>query len=370
MPRIFGGPGIFPSNAAVPGYGDELLLQAGATWTIPAGDFLVTSITGLSQFQQFDPITETWRPVGNTPPGPIFVTSEGNNYRMANQSGCAVGAFVTAKGSGYTSAPLVVPTTGSSKWGSIVGGVLTSVAVTNGGSGYIYPPLVFFDLPVGTLNAGLIAANGAAIQPGFMATAYATLTSGAVTSITLTDQGAGYTNIPNVYIVPDPRDLTGGGATATAVTGGANQLTGLVCYDHGSPVTAAGSLTISGGGGTAGAGTIIYDFAVTGIGVTGGGTGFPVSGLTRIVPISPLLTGAAWTNPTMETALLLGRDATLTVPTTGGGALTATGAAGFGGSYPAAPVSFGILGGTLITGSPTLTFTIGGLSDTIIIAQV
>lgn len=370
MARVYGGPGIFPNNSAIPGNGDELLLQAGATWTVPSGAFLITSVLGVSSLQQFDPISDTWRPVAARPGETRFIQSEGNNYRMANQSGCSVGGFVTAKGSGYTSAPLVVPTAGGSKWASIVGGVLTSVAVTNGGLNYLYPPLVFFDAPSGTPNAGLVSANGAALQPGFMATGYATLTSGAVTAITLSDQGAGYVNIPQVYLVTDPRDTTGAGATAVAVVGGTAQLTGVVCYDHGNPVTSLPMLTISGGGGTSGAATIVADFAVTGITVSGGGTGFPVSSLVQVIPISPQLSGAAWMNPTMETSLLSQRNAALSVPTTGGGVLTATGATGFGGAYPAVPVAAAISASTLITASPTVSFSVGGVADTLIIAQV
>lgn len=368
MARIYGGPGIFPSNSAVPGYGDELLLKAGSTWTIPAGTFLITSLLGLSMIQQFDPITDTWRPVGSVPPAGRLIQSEGNNYRIANQSGCAVGAFVTTAGSGYTSAPSVLPSAGSSVWASIVGGLLTSVVVDTGGSNYVYPPLVFFDKPTGTVNSGITLANGAAAQPGFMATGYSTLSAGAVSTITLTDQGAGYVSTPQVYLVNDPRDTTGSGATAHAVVGGAGTLSGIVCVDHGNPVTSLPTLTISGGGGASGAATVIADFAVTGLTVGATGTGWPTSSAVIVEPIGQALTGAANTNPTMETSLLLGRDARLVVPTTGGGALTATGATGFGGSYSAAPTAYGVLSAAASTS--TLTFTVGGVNDTLIIAQL
>jgi hypothetical protein len=370
MPRIFGGPGIFPTNSAVPGNGNELVLQAGATWTIPAGNFVLTSVLGLLSLQEYDAITNTWRPVGGTPVIGDFVRSEGNNFRIANQSGCAVGGFVTAKGSGYTSAPSVVPTAGASKWAAIIGGAVTSVAVTNGGSGYIYPPLVFFDAPAGTANAGIVTTAGQNAQPGFPATATATLTAGAVSSITVTDQGAGFASIPNVYLINDPRDATGSGATAAAVIGGAGQLTGVVCIDHGNAVTSLPTLTISGGGGSAGAATVVANFAVTGITVSGGGTGFATSSSALIQPLPPALAAAAWTNPTMETNLVLQRLANLIIPTTGGGALTATGAAGFGGAYAAAPTAAAIAGSTLITGSPTVTFAVGGITDTLIVTQI
>lgn len=370
MPRVFGGPGIFPSNAAIPGYTNELLLQAGDVWPVPAGTFLITSLTGLSLIQQYDPVTNIWRPVGSSPASPHLVISEGNNYRVANQSGCAVGGFVTAKGSGYTSAPSVTPSAGASKWAAIIGGTVTSVSVTAGGSNYVYPPLVFFDTPGGTVNTGITTPNGQNAQPGFPATAKAVLTSGAVSSITVTDQGAGYAAIPNVYLVNDPRDTTGSGATAVAVIGGSGQLSGVVCIDHGNPVTSLPTLTISGGGGSSGAATVIANFAVTGITVSGAGTGFPTSGTVLVQPLLPSLAAASWTNPTMETNLVIQRLAQLMVPTTGGGGLTATGAAGFGGSYVAGPTQAAISTSTLITGSPTVSFAIGGVDDTLIIQQV
>lgn len=370
MPRVFGGPGIFPSNSAVPGYTNELLLQAGDVWPIPAGEFIITSVTGLSRIQQYDPVTNIWRPVGSSSTDSHFVKSEGNNYRVANQSGCAVGGFVTTKGSGYTSAPAVTPSAGGSKWASIIGGTVTSVTVSAGGSNYLYPPLVFFDVPGGTANPGIVTPNGENAQPGFPATAYATLTTGAVSSITVTDQGAGYAATPVVYLVNDPRDTTGSGATAVAVMGGSGQLSGVVCIDHGNPVTSLPTLTISGGGGSSGAATVVADFAVTGITVTGGGTGFPTSSEVLVQPLPAALTGAAWTNPTMETNLVLQKIANLIVPTTSGGVLTATGAFGFGGSYAAAPTASAVGTSTLITGSTTLSFSVGGLNDTIIVQQV
>lgn len=370
MARIFGGPGVFPSNSAIPGYSDELVFQAGATWLIPAGSFLITSLGGNTVIQQYDPVTNIWRPIGGSPASPHFIQSEGNNYRLANQSGCAVGGFVTAKGSGYTSAPAVTPSIGASKWAAIIGGLVNTVTITNGGTNYVYPPLVFFDTPVGTPNPGVVSTAGQAAQPGFVATGTATISGGAVTGVTVTDQGAGYGNSPNIYFVNDPRDTTGVGASGTVSLTGTGQLAGVVCLDHGNAVTSLPTLTISGGGGSGGTATVIMDWAVTGITVSGGGTGFPASSTVLVTPLPPALSGAQWTNPTMETSILMQRNANLLVPTTGGNALTATGASGFGGSYPGAVTAWGFATSTLITGSPTATFSMGGVSDTVIISQV
>ena len=72
----------------------------------------------------------------------------------------------------------------------------------------------------------------------------------------------------------------------------------------------------------------------------------------------------------METSLLLGRRSEILLTTTGGGALQATGALNFGGSYPGAVVAYGLITSTLITGSPTITFSMGGVADTVFIAQI
>ena len=367
--RTFGGPGVALSNSAIQGSGNEIQMQAGQAWLLSelangnsnAGTFRVTT-QGASRVQVSDPITGVWRGIGPDS-GTVEVYSEGNYTRLANQSGCAIGAYVTGKGSGYSTPPSVLASAGNSIWAAIIGGVLTGVNVINGGSSYQYPPLVLFDVPPGYAQTG---------TPGFMATGYATLTNGVVSGVTLTDQGAGYTSAPNVYFINDPRDSTGNGAMATAVVGGAGQLTGVVCLNHGTPITGTTlpTLTISGGGGSGGAATVIMDWAITGVTVGGAGTGFPASSEVLVQGFAPVLSGAAWTNPSMETSLLAGSRASLLLQTTGGGGLTATGAAGFGGAYPAAVSAYGLMTSSLITGGPTLTFTMGGISDTAFIAQI
>ena len=62
-----------------------------------------------------------------------FVDSDGQNYRLANLTGCPVGALMTNVGSGYTSAPTVAASAGSSAWTAVVGGAINStVTVTTG----------------------------------------------------------------------------------------------------------------------------------------------------------------------------------------------------------------------------------------------
>ena len=58
-----------------------------------------------------------------------------------------------------------------------------------------------------------------------------------VGSITIDNQGAGYTNVPNIYIMNDPRDTTGSGASAVATLTGAGTVTQLVITNIGNPNT-------------------------------------------------------------------------------------------------------------------------------------
>ena len=62
-------------------------------------------------------------------------------------------------------------------------GFITTIGVTNGGSGYVRPP-------------GVNITGGG----GFGAMASATISGGAVTGITVTNPGSGYTSAPTVTI--------------------------------------------------------------------------------------------------------------------------------------------------------------------------
>ena len=71
------------------------------------------------------------------------------------------------------------------------GGFITSVTVTNGGAGYGVAPVV-------TLSGG----------GGTGATAQATVAGGVVTEITVLNAGSGYTSLPTVGIAAPPASLT------------------------------------------------------------------------------------------------------------------------------------------------------------------
>lgn len=357
MPLIFGAQGVSPTNRGQPT--NTMALQAGNGLLIPAGGWMVGK--KYARVQQLDPVSGIWRNIGDDGPWSV-VQSDGFNTRLMNQTGCAIGALITNAGSAYTSAPTVTPSAGSSLWQAIIGGAInTTVTVVAGGSGYVYPPLVQFSAPA---------------NPGIPATGYCTLSSGAVSTVTVVDQGAGYTIAPTVTFVNDPREGlnglgTGAGAAATAVLTGAGTMTGLVCLDHGTPLTSLPTLSFSGGGGSSAAATVLMDWSVTGGAVTTAGAAYSAgAGFALVTAVNRLTAGsAAITNPTFMANLLRQRPAQILFPTSSGGALTATGLqVADGGHYTFAPAAGDIIidGGTaIITTAALVTLTVGGITDVV-----
>lgn len=297
MPLYFGGQGVTPNLEGLPG--SEIDLQPGACWTIPAGWFEV--LPGpFSVVQEYDATVGIWRSIGGgqVSNGSLSrVRSDGVNFRLANQSGCAVGAVVTTAGSGYTTAPTVTASAGGSIWRAIVGGSISAtVTVTNGGSNYTYPPLVVIAPPP---------------PGGVQATAYSTISAGAVASITVVDRGAGYTSAPTVALINDPREGLNGtttGINAAAITSltGGGTITAVVCVDHGTAVTnSVPSLTFSTGSAVA---TCVMCWSITSYSIaTTAGSGY-VAPVILSAYAAPL-TGSVIVNPTIQSALVKKRDA-------------------------------------------------------------
>lgn len=93
-----------------------------------------------------------------------------------------VGANITLSGSGYTSLPIITVVDSGGGTGAQINPTMAvdSITIVSGSSGYVNPPNVTF-----------IGGN-----PQTIATATAAITSGIVTSITITNVGAGYLTFP------------------------------------------------------------------------------------------------------------------------------------------------------------------------------
>lgn len=137
----------------------------------------------------------------------------------------------------YTSAPAVTITggggTGATAVATTDGVFVTSVTVTNGGSGYTSAPTIGF--------------TGGGGGTGATATAYvtpATITSDSVKSVNVVHGGLLYSSVPTVTI------SGGGGSGATVVALiGSGSVIGYIVTNPGSGYTSNPTVTVSGGGG-------------------------------------------------------------------------------------------------------------------------
>lgn len=358
-------PFLAAAGSLAPAGPNRYTLASGQTLRLGPGAGLYAIRSGnYVDVQQRDPVTGIWWKIGGgvNAGGVQMQWSDGVNYRLANQTGCAVGALLTTAGSGYTSSPTVTPSAGGGIYRAIVGGaVSTTVTVTNAGLNYTYPPIVVFDSP----GPG-----------GIPATGYCTLSAGTVASVTVDNQGAGYTQPPQITFINDPREVDssnlsdGYGAAATCALTGAQTVTAVLCVDHGTGgLTAVPTLAFSGGGGSSAAATAIMCWSITAYAVSSGGTGWTTAPLITAYDNFPA-TSPAYTNPTTQKGLVATVPASIIGAVTGG-AITATGQTVLnGGIYTAASTIIIQNTGILITAGAALTATMGGQNGTVYVQRM
>ena len=201
-----GGP--FPFN---PAGSFPFSLPGGGYVYPPQGNYLIT-LGNQSILQWWDPINSDWRNLAPAGCPTIPVSVDGYNYRILNNSGTVQGAAITNAGSGGTTNGIGPTQTGvtvavaapggngqTAKGYAIVGGAVGtaggSMTVTQAGSGFLVAPLILVDPPP---------------PGGIQCTATAAITSaGVLTSVTIVNPGAGYTAVPNVYVIPQFLDYPG-----------------------------------------------------------------------------------------------------------------------------------------------------------------
>jgi hypothetical protein len=360
MPLFFGGQGVNPDLAGV--VSNAITLQPGNVYPFP-NNWYEAKPGKYTVIQEYDPIQQAWRSIGAGPTDGALkrIKGDGNNYRLANQTGCIVGATITNAGSAYTSAPTVTPSAGSSLWRAVLGGALnTSVTVSNGGTGYTYPPLVLFPPP----PAG-----------GVQATGHCTLSAGAVSTVTIDNQGAGYTTAPAPVFQNDPREGLNGvgigsGAVGVTTLTGSGTITALICIDHGLTLgnsqTTLPTFTFAGGGGSGLAATALMCWSIQAyrVSATTAGSGYATPVIISAYDTAP--GSAAYTNPIVQDNLVSERYAFITGALSGT-ALTATGQTVIdGGVYMAVPTMFayGFIQGASAVQAVFLSPTMGGQTDT------
>lgn len=357
---LYGGQGV---NLSLRGIGTNRVgLSSGQCFTLPSGWWGLV-LGKYSVFQQRDPITGVWWAIGSQGDGASiqYIQSDGQNYRIANQTGCLVGALLTTAGSGYTSAPIVTASAGGSIWQAVIGGAVnTTVTITNAGTNYTYPPAVQFSAP----PAG-----------GTQATGHSTLSGGTVASVVVDNQGSGYSSAPTITFFNDPREGLNGvtqgyNAAAVAILTGSGTVTSVMCIDHGQGgQTALPTLAFSGGGGSSAAATGIMCWSITAYaaGTAGAGLAGTVARITAEDAFPT--TASAYTNPATQSNLVITRSADIKAPISGAG-ITATGQIIYdGGIYTSVPTPLVIPTASIVTTAPVVTFTMGGQNDTSYIQQ-
>jgi hypothetical protein len=321
-----------PANALAIG------LVGGATWALPPGQGVVggfgsiatpqlgtnNPLTGqyivqlgqYSALQMYDAGLNYWRNVNVGPMSLVGISSDGTNFRLANSTGCPVGALITAAGSagvngfygfnaqraaitivgGQTTLGntvfTITPSAGSSLWNAIVGGAVNATlsfsgTVFNGnygvnnafgastggvtasaGSNYLAPPMIIFTPPP---NQGA--------QPYVLPQATCTISGGAINAITVTQQGAGLLGLPGITVVPQIGDTTGGGAVVGWLTANTTNVGTGTCVlmwpaFYGTAVTSAPTFTFGGSANPAPSATAIMNFTITSITNTTPGVGY------------------------------------------------------------------------------------------------
>lgn len=373
MPQPLSGPGIglqvpqqlYPANLAnseVTASTNQFSLAPGDALPIPAGTWMVV-LGKYSSLQYLDPVTTQWTLLrdNDNNQGTVQVASDGFNVRVANLTGCVVGAVVTNGGNNayVQSTTTITPSAGTSTWQPIVGGAInTTVSITAVGANYGIAPLVFIDSPP---------------APGVPATAVATIASGTVTSIVVINQGAGYPVAPVITIVPNPADptVTAGTTAITTATAlcsltGAGSITAAILTNSGVPVATSMTLTVAGAGTTA---TVVPLFlqTVASASFTNVGAGYgantylsSVGGFNTNVP--------AFTNPSISLTGFVPRPFMASL-VQGSGTLTSINTIQDGGLFLATPIALPLTNGVVTTLS-TITFTTGSSNDTVRLQQV
>lgn len=355
MPNRFGGVGIsLPLNQLGT---NSFSLQAGEVFYVPPGYFNLYH-GPYSTIQTYDPVLTVWRPIGDDSKGNwVQVDSDGGNYRIANQTGCPVAAVLSNAGSAYTSAPTIAAAAGSSSWVAIMGyAISTTITVVAGGTNYIYPPMV------------LIQAPG---SPGICATAYCTLSAGAVSTVTVTNQGGGYLSAPSISVQNDPRDTTGAGGILTSALSTAQTVTGVICTNHGIPITSgtAPALTFTGGGGSSAAATVIMDWTVTSYSLGAGGAGYTGGGaIVSTIGFGAPTIAPAYTNPNTQSSFFRGRAPQIYAGITSSAIIAQAASAVIDGGHLASGIGaannmYVMTFGSSVTTMATLTLGVGGTND-------
>lgn len=374
MANVISGPGLglpYPQNL----YPSELTnapYDSPTNYlTLAPGDTLPIPSTGVNGFmvdpgsygvlQWLDPVTGIWRSYNSALTKPMVVTSDGFTRRVANLTGCPVAAVVAGGGSGFAqSTATITSNVGGSTWQAVVGGRLSVSTISAVGKNYTVQPIVMIPAPP---------------NPGIQATAYASLTSGTVSSVSLVNFGAGYTTAPTAVIMPSPTDPNFNSITQATVVfvleaAKADAITGALCTNSGAPLATISALTLTaaGGAGTGATITPVVMQTVASAAATAGGGGWGNAAAPAAVTTTGGLPASvsAITNPAVELTSYIPRQAQITTTTSAAGAISAPVVVD-GGLFVGTPTAVIIGGGTLPTTLASISLTMGSANTTVLL---
>jgi len=290
-----------------------IMVPAGSSYLVPAGNFYV--IYGPYLVTEFyDSLQGIWRTSQSSPTSdPVFISSDGANYRIKNPTGTAISSVVTAAGSGmnngvYSSslgAAALAAAVGNSftfaesaggspnrraTWNIVVGGLIsTTLTIVAAGAGYQnFPIITFSDPPAGGVRATAVVT---ALTAG-----------GGISTYTVTNQGAGYVTAPTITVVAQQGDTTGAGASLTSALTGSGTLAALYATENGQGYSSAPTLTMTGGGSPAA--TAIPCLTVTALAAPTMTGGVPTSGTFAVPLMGQIVTATPiYTNPAIQTGI-------------------------------------------------------------------
>ncbi len=179
-------------------------LMPGQVFNIPNGQFLV-SPGRYSLLQWYDTNGARWRNYTSQPGQSSDIESDGTNYRVANLTGCPVGAIITNVGNGNVTngynTITVTPSAGNSTWGTLHGGSVNANCNVVAGGNYSLPPILVWT-PAANQTVPFIA-------PMFNCT----MSGNAISRVSVVDQGAGLTDVGTITVIQQNGDTNPGGGS-------------------------------------------------------------------------------------------------------------------------------------------------------------
>jgi hypothetical protein len=250
-------------------------LLPGQTFIIPNGSWLV-SPGRYTLLQWFDTNGARWRNFTAQPGQSLNVESDGQNYRIANLTGCPIGALITNVGNGNVTngyqSITVTPSAGNSTWGVLHGGSVNNNCNVVAGGNYALPPLLLWS-PAANQTIPFVA-------PQFNCT----MSGNAISTVGVVDQGAGLTGVGTITVVQQPGDTNPGGGSVIVAgnnlinSGNMTALWPLTPGQNGNTGLAAVP-TLTFGAPSSAAATVIMNLCVTGaIGTANVGANYGAAG--------------------------------------------------------------------------------------------